>query len=34
MPILELCAWFADNVFGKSLNQAANDGCRGVCRRC
>jgi predicted AAA+ superfamily ATPase len=26
MPILDLCAWFADNVLGKSLNQAAHDG--------
>ena len=26
MPILDLCAWFADHVLGKSLNQAALDG--------
>jgi len=26
MPILELCAWFADNVLGKTLNRAAHDG--------
>jgi predicted AAA+ superfamily ATPase len=29
-PILDLVAWFADNILGKSLNQAAHDGKKAI----